>query len=110
MKEEELTKLKLLIMKFKQYLEVEGYSVRTYENYYWSLLYFVDYLRTAGIDTITDISKEFKVKEIEIGKELAKGLESFRKEQMEEVNLEECQLFPSNRGRVISHEGEKFLD
>lgn len=39
---------------------------------------------------ITDISKEFKVKEAEIGKELAKGLEVLREEQIKANTLIQC--------------------
>jgi len=47
---------------------------------------------------ITDISKEFKVKEVDIGKELAKGLESLRKEQMEANTLRQCPK--CNKGNI----------
>jgi DNA topoisomerase-1 len=50
---------------------------------------------------ITDISKEFKVKEIDIGKELAKGLEIFRKEQQEANTLIQCPVCKKGNLRIL---------
>src|SRR3989344_2040315 len=50
---------------------------------------------------ITDISKEFKVKEIEIGKELAKGLEILRKEQIEANTLVQCPACKKGSLRIL---------
>src|SRR3989344_2031153 len=50
---------------------------------------------------ITDISREFKVKEIEIGKELAKGLEILRKEQIEANTLVQCPACKKGSLRIL---------
>ncbi|MBI2451542.1 DNA topoisomerase I [Candidatus Pacearchaeota archaeon] len=39
---------------------------------------------------ITDISKEFRAKEIEIGKDILKGIEGLREEQVQNNTLREC--------------------
>ena len=50
---------------------------------------------------ITDISKEFKSKELEIGKELAKGLEILRKEQQEANTLIQCPTCKKGNLRIL---------
>jgi len=50
---------------------------------------------------ITDISKEFKAKEVDIGKELAKGLESLRKEQTEANTLRQCPKCNKGNLRIL---------
>lgn len=50
---------------------------------------------------ITDISKEFKVKELEIGQELAKGLEVLRKEQQEANTLIQCPTCKKGNLRIL---------
>jgi len=50
---------------------------------------------------ITDISKEFKVKEEDIGKELAKGLEVLRKEQQEANTLVQCPACKKGNLRIL---------
>jgi len=54
---------------------------------------------------ITDISKEFKAKEVDIGKELAEGLESFRKEQMEANTLIQCPTCKKGSLRILFNRG-----
>jgi DNA topoisomerase-1 len=54
---------------------------------------------------ITDISKEFKVKEIDIGKELAKGLEILRKEQNEANTLIQCPTCKKGNLRILFNRG-----
>ncbi len=50
---------------------------------------------------ITDISKEFKVREIDIGKELSKGLEILRKEQQEANTLVQCPTCKKGNLRIL---------
>lgn len=50
---------------------------------------------------ITDISKEFKTKEIDIGKELSKGLEVLRKEQQEANTLIQCPTCKKGNLRIL---------
>ena len=50
---------------------------------------------------ITDISKEFKQKEVEIGKELASGLETLRKEQQEANTLIQCPACKKGNLRIL---------
>jgi DNA topoisomerase-1 len=54
---------------------------------------------------ITDISKEFKTKEIDIGKELAKGLEILRKEQNEANTLIQCPTCKKGNLRILFNRG-----
>ncbi len=54
---------------------------------------------------ITDISKEFKVKETDIGKELAKGLEILRKEQNEANTLIQCPVCKKGNLRILFNRG-----
>jgi DNA topoisomerase-1 len=50
---------------------------------------------------IIDISKEFKQKEVEIGKELASGLETLRKEQQEANTLIQCPTCKKGNLRIL---------
>lgn len=50
---------------------------------------------------ITDISKEFKTKETEIGKEIAEGLQIFRQEQFNSNILMKCPLCSKNDLRIL---------
>lgn len=50
---------------------------------------------------ITDIAKEFKAKEIEIGKELGKGLESLRQAQNEANTLVQCPTCKKGNLRIL---------
>lgn len=50
---------------------------------------------------ITDISKEFRVKEIEIGKEIAKGLLILREEQKENNTLIKCPKCKTGNLRIL---------
>lgn len=50
---------------------------------------------------ITDISKEFKIKEADIGKELAKALETLRKEQNEANTLIQCPTCKKGNLRIL---------
>jgi DNA topoisomerase-1 len=54
---------------------------------------------------ITDISKEFKLKETDIGKELAVGLEIFRKEQMEANTIIQCPVCKKGSLRILFNRG-----
>ncbi len=54
---------------------------------------------------ITDISKEFKAKEIEIGKELGVGLETFRKEQNEANTIIQCPVCKKGNLRILFNRG-----
>lgn len=54
---------------------------------------------------ITDISKEFKQKEVEIGKELATGLEILRKEQQEANTLIQCPVCKKGSLRILFNRG-----
>ena len=58
MKEESLSKLKLLIAKFKEYMEMENFSPRTIGDYINQLKFFIEYLQTAEIEEIMQIDKE----------------------------------------------------
>src|SRR3990172_7611944 len=51
--------------------------------------------------TITDISKEFKAKEVDIGKELAVGLENLRKEQNEANTIRVCPICNKGNLRIL---------
>jgi len=50
---------------------------------------------------ITDISKEFKSKEIEIGKEILKGVEIFREQQKESNTLIRCPTCKKGDLRIL---------
>ena len=50
---------------------------------------------------INDISKDFKAHELEIGKELAKGLEHFREKQREENTLVKCPTCKEGDLRIL---------
>ncbi|MEM4259338.1 MAG: DNA topoisomerase I [Candidatus Pacearchaeota archaeon] len=50
---------------------------------------------------IIDISKEFKAKEIDIGKELSKGLETLRQEQNEANTLVQCPACKKGNLRIL---------
>lgn len=54
---------------------------------------------------ITDISKEFKQKEVEIGKELSTGLEILRKEQQEANTLIQCPVCKKGSLRILFNRG-----
>lgn len=56
--ESELNKLKLLILKFKEYMEMENFSERTINDYVYQLKYFLEYLIDKDIETILDINRE----------------------------------------------------
>ena len=50
---------------------------------------------------ITDISKEFKAKELEIGKELLEGIQEHRKEEQENNTLLECPTCKEGKLRIL---------
>jgi len=50
---------------------------------------------------ITDISKEFKVKEIEIGKHIMLGIETLRKEERESNTLIQCSVCKEGSLRIL---------
>jgi len=50
---------------------------------------------------ITDISKEFKIKELEIGKTLSEGLKDMRKEQNESNTLIQCPTCGKGQLRIL---------
>ena len=50
---------------------------------------------------ITDIAKEFKAKEIEIGKEISKGIEDFRQAQSENNTIIPCPTCKKGNIRII---------
>ncbi len=58
MKEEQVNKLKLLIVKFKEYMEMENFSPRTIGDYINQLKFFIEYVQTTEIEEITQIDKE----------------------------------------------------
>ncbi|MCU0642480.1 MAG: DNA topoisomerase I, partial [archaeon] len=54
---------------------------------------------------IVDISKEFKAKEDDIGKELGKGLEQYRKEQNEANTIIQCPVCKKGNLRILFNRG-----
>lgn len=56
---------------------------------------------------ITDISKEFKVKEEQIGKMLQEGLQTFRKEQNEANTLVQCPTCTKGNLRILYNRGSR---
>lgn len=58
MKQQQLNKLKLLILKFKENLEMEGFAERTVCDYPQRLKHFVEYLKSCDIEEISQIDKE----------------------------------------------------
>lgn len=58
MHEESLTQLKLLLAKFKEYMEMENFSPRTIGDYLNQLKFFIEYLQTTDLQEISQIDKE----------------------------------------------------
>ncbi len=58
MKEESLTQLKLLLTRFKEYLEMENYSAKTISDYLNQLQFFPRYLQNANLEELSQIDKE----------------------------------------------------
>jgi integrase/recombinase XerD len=58
MKEEQIVKLKLLMVRFKEYMELSNYSARTIGDYLSQLQYFVRYIEASVLEDITQIDKE----------------------------------------------------
>ncbi len=52
------SKLNLLVAKFQEYMDSQGFSDRTIKDYGYQLKFFLDYLEEVDIEDITQVTKE----------------------------------------------------
>ena len=58
MNDEQISRINLLIMRFKEQMEAEGFTERSVEDYLEWLKYFVKYLQGTDVESLSDISRD----------------------------------------------------